>query len=79
MEKVVILQGCGSGHNVEQRAQLNLDCGDFFIMLGGKRYRFSIDPDNSITIALINGVDAKITTHNGYPAIKLNEATGGSR
>lgn len=44
---------------------------DFILNVGNKRYRFDFDKDGNIQIALINGVDAKITTYMGYPAIKL--------
>jgi len=44
---------------------------DFILNVGDKRYRFDFDMDGNIEILLINGVDAKITSRNGYPAIKL--------
>lgn len=44
---------------------------DFILNVGDKRYRFGFDNEGNIKIALINGVDAKITNKNGYPAIML--------
>ncbi len=44
---------------------------DFILNVEDKRYRFNFDKDGNIEILLINGVDAKITSRNGYPAIKL--------
>lgn len=44
---------------------------DFILNVGDKRYRFDFDNDGNIEILLINGVDAKITSKMGYPAIKL--------
>lgn len=44
---------------------------DFILNVGDKRYRFDFDNNGNIEILLINGVDAKITSRNGYPAIKL--------
>ena len=44
---------------------------DFILNVGDKRYRFDFDNDGNIEIALINGVDAKITHLGYYPAVKL--------
>jgi len=68
---VVDIQGCGSGENVDQRARLELDVGDFMISVNGRDYRFAVYQDGSIGIALINGVDARIRNVAGYPGIML--------
>lgn len=44
---------------------------DFILNAGDKRYRFGFDNEGNIEIALINGVDARITHVGYYPAVKL--------
>ena len=44
---------------------------DFILDVGDKQYRFDFDKDGNIEILLINGVDARITSKMGYPAVKL--------
>ena len=65
---VVRIVGCGGCH---AKAELNIDTDDFAIKIEDKTYRIDIAPDKSLVIALINGVDARITTSYGYPAVKL--------
>lgn len=67
MAKVKVI-GCG-GSNA--KATLDIETDDFGIEVNGKFYRFDIDNTGNLTICLINGVDAKITTSHGYAAVKL--------
>ena len=45
--------------------------GDFFLDINEMRYRFGVERDGSLLLTLINGQDAKITSDEGYPAVKL--------
>lgn len=68
----ILIQGCGGS---SAKAELDVFTDDFMIKVKGKLYRFEIDEDGSLSVCLINGVDAKITTRYGYPSIKLTCAT----
>lgn len=67
MSKVVI-RGCGGS---DVKAELDIITDDFGIEVNGNFYRFDIDNKGSLILPLINGVDVRITTLNGYPAIKI--------
>lgn len=62
----------GAGGAEGKTSEINIDLPyDFVLNVGEKRYRFSFDKNGNIEILLINGVDAKIKSVSGYPAIKL--------
>jgi len=67
----IIIQGCGSGGAVEEKAEIFNYTNDFCIKVKGKTYRFDVDSNGNLTIPLINGVDVKITNYRCYPAITL--------
>lgn len=68
---LITIQGCGSSEAMEQKHSINVATDDFSIETKGNRYRFDVDKDGKLIVALINGVDIKIITCNGYPAICL--------
>ena len=62
------IKECGGGSNKSVR--IKIDTRDFGILVGDRFYRFEMRGDD-IVFPLINGCDCKITTMNGYPAVKL--------
>ena len=49
------------------------DQDEFFLEFdNGKTHRISVK-DGDLTFTLINGTDCKITTSNGYPAVKITQ------
>jgi hypothetical protein len=67
----IIIKECGTTD--PNKTEIDITTDDMGIYVDDKFYRFDIDKNGNLIIALINGVDAKITTtqYGGYPAVKL--------
>lgn len=70
MSQTIYVHECG-GDLDNKSNEIQVPNGDFALVVDGSRYRFQIDKNGDLILPLINGTDARITTHNGYPAIKL--------
>lgn len=62
----------GAGGANGKTSSINIDPPyDFILNVGDKKYRFTPDRYGNLILCLINGVDARITTMDGFPAIRL--------
>lgn len=73
MKKVFAYECGGNLGNVTTPININ-EPVDFALAVGNKSYRMQADKEGNLFISLINGVDVKFTSRNGYPTICLTQS-----
>jgi hypothetical protein len=72
MSKLFIHECGGNLGNMTNQIEISSPV-DFALVVEDKSYRMQADRDGNLLVSLINGVDAKFVSSNGYPTICLTK------